>query len=106
MGQQSTGAGAGAGGMGQFGAFGGSNNTGGGMMGQNTGMANPFRQSTMPTGAGAGGGIGNLPFGQASNPGAFGANSPFAGQNQQGQGQGQGQQNFGNAFGQQGGSLI
>jgi len=108
MGQQSTGAGAGAGsgGMGQFGAFGG-NNTGGGMMSQNTGMANPFRANTMPSGGG-GGGMGNLPFGQAQNPGAFGANSPFAGQNQQGQGQGQGQgQNFGQGFGgQQGGSLI
>ena len=93
--------------MGQFSAFG-SNNTGGngGMMSQNTGMANPFRQSTMPTGGGMGG-MGNSPFGQAPSM-AFGVNSPFAGQNkstQPGQQQGQGQ--FGQAFGgQQGGSLI
>jgi len=103
MGQQSNGAG--AGGMGQFGAFG-SNNTGGngGMMGQNTGMANPFRQSTMPTG---GGGMGNSPFGQPPSM-AFGANSPFAGQNKPSQpGQQQGQGQFGQGFGgQQGGSLI
>jgi len=113
MGQQSTGS---AGGMGQFGAFPGvganTTGTGGGMMSQNTGMANPFRQSTMSPGGGGGGGMGNLPFGQGMNAGAFGANSPFAGQNQnqnqnqnrnQQPGQGQG---FGQNFGGQGGSLI
>jgi hypothetical protein len=108
MGQQSTGTGAqpaqGTGGMGQFGQFGanGGVNTGtaGGVMSgtQATGVANPFRQNSMPTG-GAGGGMGNMQFG---GQGAFGANSPFAGQNQPGQGQGFGQGNFG----QQGGSLI
>jgi hypothetical protein len=105
MGQQSTG------GMGQFGAFPGigsnTTGTGGGLVSQNTGMANPFRQSTMSPG-----GVGNLPFGQGMNAGAFGASSPFAGQNQNqnqnrnqqtGQGQGQG---FGQNFGGQGGSLI
>jgi hypothetical protein len=104
MGQQPTGAGAGSGGMGQFGALGASNNTGGGMMSQNTGMVNPFRQNTMPTG---GGGMGNPQFGQPPSM-AFGINSPFAGQNQPSQGQGQGQgQNSGQGFGgQQGGSLI
>jgi hypothetical protein len=90
MGQQSTGAG-GAGQQNQFGA-----GAFGGMGSQSTGqgMANPFRQNT----GGGGGGMGNLAFGQG---GAFGASSPFAGQNnpsQQGQGQG--------GFGQQGGSLI
>jgi hypothetical protein len=92
MGQQSTGAGGGAGQQTQFGGLG-AQMTGG--------QPNPFRQNTMSPGGG--GGAGNLAFGQQ---GAFGANSPFAGQNnpQFGQGQGQGQGQGG--FGQQGGSLI